>query len=189
MRIIAGEFRGRRLAAPAGLGTRPMLDRVREALFSTLADAVPGAAVLDLFAGTGSLGLEALSRGAACARFCERDRGALEALRANVASLGLGDRVEIVPGDALRPEVWPEDPVDLVLIDPPYPLLRERRGRRRLLDAAAALFDRHLAPGGALVLHAHPRDLRAADFAPREALERTYGRTALWYLWKLDQAR
>ena len=182
MRIIAGEFRGRRLAAPPGQGTRPMLDRVREAMFSTLGD-VEGARVLDLFSGTGSLGLEALSRGAACADFFERDRGALSALRENVDALGVADRARVHTGDALAAEGWP-DQVELALLDPPYPLLRELAGRRRLLEGVRALMETRVAPGGALVLHAHPRDLAAADLAPYEARDRTYGRTTLWYLWQ-----
>ncbi len=88
MRVIAGRFGGRRLAAPRGSGTRPTSDRVREALFSMLGE-IEGASVLDLFAGTGALGIEALSRGAASAVFVERDPAALSALRANLATLGL----------------------------------------------------------------------------------------------------
>lgn len=182
MRIIAGEFRGRRLASPPGRDTRPMLDRVREALFSTLGQVVEDAAVLDLFSGTGSLGLEALSRGAASVAFVENDRRALATLRTNVEELGVGERASLEAGDALDPARWP-DACDLVLLDPPYRMLRDLRGRRRLLEAVRALHVR-LEPGGALVLHAHPRDLRPADLAPLEARERTYGRTTLWYLWK-----
>jgi len=183
MRIIAGQFRGRRLAAPDGRGTRPMLDRVREALFSTLGDLVEQARVLDLFSGTGSLGLEALSRGASSAHFFERDRKALKALRENVDALGVAARVEVSAGDALAEDGWPAE-VDLALLDPPYPMLRDPAGRRRLLDAVGGLMDGRLTPGGALVLHAHPRDLTEADLAPHPAQERTYGRTTLWYLSK-----
>ena len=183
MRIIAGEFRGRRLATPPGKDTRPMLDRVREAMFSTLADAVPGARVLDLFSGTGSLGLEALSRGASSASFFERDRKALRALRENVDTLAVEDRVEVHSADALDPSLWPSE-VDLALLDPPYPMLRDPAGRRQLLDGVRLLMAEHLTSGGALVLHTHPRDLVEGDLAPYPARERTYGRTTLWYLWK-----
>jgi 16S rRNA (guanine966-N2)-methyltransferase len=183
MRIIAGEFRGRKLSSPPGKDTRPMLDRVREALFSTLGNVIEDARVLDLFSGTGSLGLEALSRGASTVRFFERDRRALAALRENVENLGLDDACEVLATDALESAAWPEQ-VDVALLDPPYPMLRDLRGRKRLLEGVGALFDTHLTPGGVLVLHTHPRDLRAKDLAPREAEQRTYGRTTLWYLWK-----
>jgi len=111
MRIVGGRHRGRRLLAPPGDTVRPTSDRAREALFNILshgrlaAGGVPfaGAAVLDAFAGTGALGLEALSRGAAEAVFVERDPEAVAVLRRNVAALGESDRAEIVPGDAARP--------------------------------------------------------------------------------------
>jgi 16S rRNA (guanine966-N2)-methyltransferase len=108
MRIVAGAWRGRTLAAPPGQGTRPTADRVRQALFDMLMHAewggraaIEGAVVLDVFAGTGALGLEALSRGAASACFIEQDAGALKALRANVAACKAGDRAEILVGDVL----------------------------------------------------------------------------------------
>lgn len=160
-----------------------MLDRVREALFSTVGNVIEEARVLDLFSGTGSLGLEALSRGANEARFFERDRKALACLRENVETLGVGERAKVVAGDALEPAGWPEQ-VDVALLDPPYPMLRDLRGRKRLLDGVAVLFEQHLAPGGVLILHTHPRDLRAQDLAPLNSDARTYGRTTLWYLWK-----
>jgi 16S rRNA (guanine966-N2)-methyltransferase len=126
MRIIAGAWRGRALAAPAGQVTRPTADRVRQALFDMLLHApwggrevVEGARVLDAFAGTGALGLEALSRGAAHATFMERDRAALAALRANVASCGAGDHATVLVADATRP---PATGVAcrLAFLDPPY---------------------------------------------------------------------
>lgn len=120
MRVVAGELGGRRLVAPPGAGTRPTSDRVREATFNALesAGAVDGADVLDLFAGSGALGIEALSRGAEHATFVERDRAALVALRANLDALGLGqDRARVVVGDA---SVHAGGRYDLVLLDPPY---------------------------------------------------------------------
>ncbi|MCE2565417.1 16S rRNA (guanine(966)-N(2))-methyltransferase RsmD [Komagataeibacter sp. FNDCF1] len=128
MRIIAGDCRGRTLRAPAGQTTRPTADRVRQALFDTLvhapwagADRMRGARVLDGFAGTGALGLEALSRGAASACFVERDRAALRALRENIASCGLQDRSTVRALDMLRlPPAGAMGPVDLVFMDPPY---------------------------------------------------------------------
>jgi 16S rRNA (guanine966-N2)-methyltransferase len=117
MRIVAGEFRGRRLAAPRGVRTRPTADRVREALFSILGD-VSGARVLDLYAGSGALGIEALSRGAESAVFVEREPRAVAAIERNLASIGLGERV--VRGDALRFLAAEQGMFDLVFCDPPY---------------------------------------------------------------------
>lgn len=173
--------------------TRPMLDRVRESLFSTLGDLVPGARVLDLFAGTGSLGLEALSRGAQCVRFIERDRGARELLAQNLATLQVASRADLGGGDALSPDQWSRDglpPVaDLVFMDPPYPLWRDRRGRARLLEAVGRLLADVLEPSAVLVLHTHPRDLRAEDLPASATPEcRVYGNTALWYLWSPARA-
>ncbi len=120
MRITAGTFRSRTLHAPHGDATRPTSDRVREALFSMLTSrgGLLGARVLDLYAGTGALGLEALSRGASHVVFVERARDALRALRANVTSLGVDDHVRVVPIAVERMEL--EGPFDLVLADPPY---------------------------------------------------------------------
>jgi 16S rRNA (guanine966-N2)-methyltransferase len=117
VRVVAGEFRGRRLAAPRGRGTRPTADRVREALFSMLGD-VSGARVLDLYAGSGALGIEALSRGAESAVFVERDPRAAAVIERNLASLGLEER--IVTQDALRFLAVARGMFDLVFCDPPY---------------------------------------------------------------------
>jgi 16S rRNA (guanine966-N2)-methyltransferase len=121
MRVVAGELRGRQIQAPQGTSTRPTTDRVREALFNALGslDVVVGATVVDLFAGSGALGIEALSRGASHCTFVERDANALRVLRDNVAALGLTDRTRIVPADAAV-AVRSLPPVDLVLADPPY---------------------------------------------------------------------
>lgn len=121
MRIIAGEWRGRPLAAPKGDTTRPTADRTREALFSMLASRLgsfEGLAVADLFAGSGALGLEALSRGAASCLFVEQDKTALDALKANIAKLG-AKGADVRPGSvmALGPA---RAPLDLILMDPPY---------------------------------------------------------------------
>ncbi|MGZ8785957.1 MAG: 16S rRNA (guanine(966)-N(2))-methyltransferase RsmD [Acidimicrobiia bacterium] len=120
MRIIAGSAKGRTVVAPRGLATRPMTDRAREALFSSLADRVLHARVLDLFAGTGSLGLEALSRGAQSAVFVEKDGQALVALRRNVATINVGG--EVVGGDVSRYLDHCSSIFDLVFVDPPYAL-------------------------------------------------------------------
>lgn len=121
MRIVAGQWRGRPLAAPPGDATRPTADRTREALFSMLASRLgsfAGLAVADLFAGSGALGLEALSRGAASCLFVEQDRKALETLKANIAKLGAnGADVRATSVLSLGPA---PAPLDLILMDPPY---------------------------------------------------------------------
>ena len=138
MRVVAGTLRGRRLLAPAGRDTRPSSDRLREALFAALAD-VRGDAVLDLYAGTGALGIEALSRGAASCVFCDAAPAALATIGDNVRTLGLQAAVRVVRGDAtpfLGGEHARGARYDLVLVDPPY----------AILDSVADTFDRFL-PG------------------------------------------
>lgn len=134
MRIVAGNLRGRRIDAPEGKTTRPTTDKVREAVFNALGSlsAVDDARVVDLFAGSGALGLEAMSRGAAHCVFIESDRKALVAIRANVEHLGLGESVTVVPGDVMSNLARVED-ADIVLADPPYEFL----DWQRLLDAVA----------------------------------------------------
>jgi 16S rRNA (guanine966-N2)-methyltransferase len=119
VRVIAGEFRGRRLQAPPGTETRPTADRVREALFSMLGD-LSGLRVLDLYAGSGALGIEALSRGAASAVFVERDARAADTIKRNLAALGAEG--EVRRQDALRFLSSGLGPFDLVFCDPPYDL-------------------------------------------------------------------
>jgi 16S rRNA (guanine966-N2)-methyltransferase len=119
VRVIAGSVKGRRLV-PAPEGVRPVSDRVREGLFSSLADRVEGAHVLDLYAGTGALGIEALSRGAADAVFVERDRRAVAAIRQNLARTALEDRARVLHGDAVRSLEGSDGSYDLVFADPPY---------------------------------------------------------------------
>ncbi|MEO8225859.1 MAG: 16S rRNA (guanine(966)-N(2))-methyltransferase RsmD [Gemmatimonadota bacterium] len=121
MRIVAGIHRGRRLTAPADDRVRPTADRVREAWMSILASELPDARVLDLFAGSGALGLEALSRGAATADFVEMHEKSLRALRANVDALGVGESANIHRGDAERfAERLAPGAYDVVFADPPY---------------------------------------------------------------------
>ena len=183
MRIIAGLHRGRRLAAPRGLDTRPMLDRVREALFSTLGDRLEDARVLDLFAGSGSLGLESLSRGARAARLVERGKPALAVLRENVAALGEEERAEVVAGDALDPASWGSEPCDVAFLDPPYPLLERPGTRKAVFAALARLVERGLTDGGVVVFHTPARGPAAGDFGDGLSAERrTYGSSALWYV-------
>lgn len=126
MRVIAGAAKGRRLRAPRSDRTRPTSDRVREALFSSLQDRLPGARVLDLYAGSGSLGLEAASRGAASVTFVEHAHDTAEVLRHNVtlvAEVVVADlRVVVAPVDRALRQALPGAPFDLVLVDPPYAL-------------------------------------------------------------------
>jgi 16S rRNA (guanine966-N2)-methyltransferase len=153
MRIIAGEFRSRKLLAPPGLGTRPMPDRVRESIFGMLGTRVRDAQVVDLFAGSGGMGLEALSRGAAGALFVEKDRRAGDFLQRNIDALRCQDRARLIIGDALGaalPARCPS-PIDLVFVDPPYPLVRQPLGWDRVRDQCARLIQL-LAPDGFLVL-------------------------------------
>lgn len=121
MRIISGEWRGRAIEAPPGIATRPTADRVRETLFSMLASRLgifEGLRVADLFAGSGALGLEALSRGAASATFVESDARASVAIKRNAEKLGAGDRVRAIAGSALS--LPTSEPFDLIFADPPY---------------------------------------------------------------------
>jgi 16S rRNA (guanine966-N2)-methyltransferase len=170
MRIVAGRHRGRRLLAPTGETVRPTSDRAREALFNILshgefaAEGIPfaEATVLDAFAGTGALGLEALSRGAAEAVFIEQDREALAILRKNIAALGEGVRTRIIPGDATRPP-RAASACAVVFLDPPY-----RSGLAELALAA-------LAAAGWFA----PEALAVVELAVREELSPPPGFTLL----------
>jgi 16S rRNA (guanine966-N2)-methyltransferase len=121
MRIVAGQWRGRKIEAPPGQAVRPTLDRVREAWMSILQGRIPGSRVLDLFAGSGALGLECLSRGAVSADFVEKDARTLACLTRNVATLGAGDSATVHRTDAFRfAESLGETAYDLAFADPPY---------------------------------------------------------------------
>jgi 16S rRNA (guanine966-N2)-methyltransferase len=177
-RIIAGAWRGRVLAAPEGTLTRPTAGRVRQALFDILLHAswtdstVGGRTVLDAFAGSGALGLEALSRGAAGATFIEQDRAALAALRRNIAACRAEDRSRIIAADALAPTRG--TPHDLVLLDPPY-------GKGLVTRAVSAFAATGWLAPGALIA----AELGKADPAPEGVCplaERTHGaaRLVIW---------
>lgn len=177
MRVIAGHLGGRRLVAPRGLATRPTTDRVREALFSALAS-VAGARVLDLYAGTGALGIEAISRGAASAVFVESARPAIAALRSNLATLGIEPICRVIAEPVARavPKLKADPaPFDLVFADPPYDDVDEA------LTALEALAPA-LSQGARVVLeHASRRPPRpSATFGVVRT--RTYGDTALAFL-------
>jgi pantetheine-phosphate adenylyltransferase len=150
VRIVAGQWRGRRLEGPRGAGVRPTSDRLRETLFNVLGPNVAGARVVDAYAGTGALGLEALSRGAAAATFVERDARALAVLARNIAAVGAGNACRIIRGDFLRVAL-PSATFDLVLLDPPYDV----DDLRSIVDRGAAL----VSAGGRLVLeHSRRRE-------------------------------
>jgi 16S rRNA (guanine(966)-N(2))-methyltransferase RsmD len=123
MRVIAGEFRSRRLLSLPGLDTRPTPDRLRETLFNILAPMIEGSTFVDAYAGTGSVGIEAISRGAKLAVFIEKDRGAVEVIKMNLASLEIKSRGRIVRGAAAAhlATFLAGNDVDIVFLDPPYP--------------------------------------------------------------------
>ncbi len=123
MRVIAGEFRSRKLKTLAGLDTRPTPDRLRETLFNILAPKIDGITFLDAYAGTGAVGIEALSRGAAHAIFVEKNRAAVEVMRDNLAALGIENRAEVFTGKAAA--VLERLSADIVFLDPPYDFERE----------------------------------------------------------------
>ena len=184
MRIIPGAWRGRRLHAPPGAATRPTADRVRQAMFDMLmhapwggAERLAGAAVLDAFAGTGALGLEALSRGAGSAVFLEPDPAARAAIARNIAACDAGARARVLSASALAPP--PGAPCALVFLDPPY-------GQAMLIPALAALAGAGwLAPGALVVAEsarAEPRPPSPSDLAAELLAERTHGgaRITVW---------
>ena len=182
MRIIAGKHKGRTLAAPEGLAVRPTSDRAREALFDILAHGRFGetplfmdAQVLDAFAGTGALGLEALSRGAAYVTFIENDRVALKALRANIAAIGAEKSAAILPLDALHPPRAGRAAA-LAFLDPPY---GEDIAAPALTALAAAGW---FAPEALVVVEVAARQKLAAPAGFTTLEERRYGAARLVFL-------
>jgi 16S rRNA (guanine(966)-N(2))-methyltransferase RsmD len=136
MRVIAGEFRSRRLKALPGLDVRPTPDRLREALFNILAPRLEGEVFLDAYAGSGAVGIEALSRGAARAIFVERSRAAAGVIGENLRALGLEDRAEVLHTKALS--ILGRRPAGIVFLDPPYLLVDEYAEALRLLGETPA---------------------------------------------------
>ena len=172
MRVIAGTYGGRTLKAPPGANTRPTPDRVREALFSILGSRTEGARVLDLFAGSGALGLEALSRGAESATFVDDDRAAIAAIKSNLTALAAD--AEVRQADALRflsAASARGAQYDLVFLDPPYRLAE--RLARPLSEALPAV----LAPGAVAVAECDRRAPLALDLPLHD--ERRYGDTLI----------
>ena len=181
VRIIAGEFRGRRLLPPPSQATRPVTDRVKQSVFDIVAPLIADAVVYDCFAGTGSMGLECLSRGAARVTFFESDRGAAERLRANIRALNVEDQSAVVTRDLFR---WLSDPhvrgaATLLFLDPPYRFLRDRAADLKAL--AKNLADRHTVAGAMLVFRHDSAD--ALDLFPfRRSDLRIYGGMAVEFL-------
>lgn len=187
MRIVAGRHRGRALAAPAGLAVRPTADRARQAVFDVLVHGpqmagrlLAGATVLDAFAGSGAMGIEALSRGAAHAWFIEKDPRAVAAIRANLGRIGESARAAVVCADALDPP-RAETPATLAFLDPPY-------GQHLCPRALAALAARGWFADGAVVVVEHARD-DPVDPPPefRSFDARRYGRAHFAFL-RYDRA-
>ncbi|MFO1077265.1 MAG: RsmD family RNA methyltransferase [Planctomycetota bacterium] len=194
LRIIGGEYGGRVLKSVRGLGTRPLLGQVREAVFNILADVVPGAFVWDLFAGTGASGIEALSRGASHVLFCEKNGRALSVIEQNLRTLGpeAVARAALMRADAWDPpprvdeETGSEIAPDVVFLDPPYALVAEDPVKsmaraRRLLERTR--------PGGTLVFHFEVGVLDEDDFdADLDVDLRDWGSTAIAFLWRGGEA-
>ena len=166
MRVITGSAGGRRLRELEGLETRPTTDRVKEGLFSAIQFEIEGRRVLDLFAGTGQLGIECLSRGAATAVFVERRPDAVQLVRDNLRTTGLQDRARVVAGEAMA-FLEGREKFDLVFLDPPYQsgLLEEALDRLTRFDI--------LNPHGIIVAE-HPADRRLPPLPPPYRLRRTY---------------
>lgn len=177
MRIVAGKAGGRRIDVPQK-GTRPMSERVRESVFSALETLFdfPGARVLDLYSGSGSLGLEAWSRGAEHVTFVESDRNAARMLRQNAANVGLaGVRVEQVRAESFASGA-PDEPYDLVLVDPPYAMEHEK------LQALLNDLARWTAPEGLIILERQSRSPEPTWNPPLEPFRtRSYGGTVVYW--------
>lgn len=167
MRVITGSARGRRLKELEGMETRPTTDRVKEGMFSILQFDIEGRRVLDLFAGTGQLGIECLSRGAAHAVLVDRRADAVKLIRENLQVTDLGERATVVAGDSMEYLKGLREKFDLVLLDPPYEAGLLEPALRHL-----AAFD-ILAPHG-IIMAEHPADRTLPALAPPYRLHRTY---------------
>ena len=184
LRVIAGSAGGVPLVCPPSDKVRPTMEQVRGAMFSSLAAIVPDSRVLDLFAGAGSLGIEALSRGAASVTFVERDRRAVECIRANLEKTRLGQAAELVCADVFaylgRPQSKP--PVDLIFADPPYTTVEQPVDFSARLLASPELVAR-LADGGLFALEKSPLNPLPPDLGGWEIIrQKRYGTTEVLFL-------
>jgi len=181
MRIIAGEHRGRTILPPEGTATRPITDRAKQSLFDILAPIIPDARVYDCFAGTGSMGLECLSRGAAAVTFFESDRSALARLRQNLQALRAGERATVIGQDIFRyiRSARPVNRVSLTFLDPPYRFLPERPDE--LQQLGSALVADHTLPGAIVIFrHDSAHHLELPPLARYD--QREYGGMTLEFL-------
>lgn len=192
MRVIAGMARGRRLYSPRGLGVRPVRDRVKESLFGILGGLVIDRPVLDLFAGTGAVGIEALSRGAKSCLFVENNPAAVAYIYKNLRTTGLENRAKVLRVDAFR--VLPRlvrmsEHFELVFVDPPYSLVEDPRDRRRLIRLIVGLAERNiLRYPGIVILEYRPRQAEMPERMGRLVRfnERSYDITHLGF-WQLSE--
>ncbi len=180
LRIISGELKGRRLFSPKGVKTRPTADRIRESIFNILAPLIPGSVVLDLFAGTGALGIEALSRGASFAIFVDSDKDALSVIEKNIGTCRLQGRIKIIRTDITKKNIAlkNEDPsVDLVFMDPPY---NKNLIKPALINLSAS---RYLQKN-ALIIIEHALTETIPEYVPEYKLsdQRRYGKTLVSFL-------
>jgi len=181
MRIIAGQFRGRKLLPPETDATRPVTDRVKQSVFDILTPILEGAIVYDCFAGTGSMGLECLSRGAKHVSFFETDRSAAARLKSNIATLKVESQSAIIPGNLFRyfSHSSPYQKATLVFLDPPYRFLKERS--EDLQSLASTLAARHLTPDATVVFRHDAHDSLDLPALPRTDL-REYGGMVVEFL-------
>lgn len=179
MRVATGEAKGRRLKGPLDKGTRPIIDRVKQALFNILSTRVVDVRFLDLFAGTGSVGIEALSRGAAFATFIELNHKMLQIVRENLRITGLADRAETLRFDAFKFLQAPRPPYDIIYVAPPQ--------YQEMAAKALALLDRSplVAGDGIVIVQIHPKERPGVAAVPLARLaltdERRYGSTLVMF--------
>lgn len=175
MRVIAGLYKNRLLHSPKGMGTRPVMDRVKAYIFDVLGSRVEGARACDLFAGSGAVGIEALSRGAAGVDFVEMSIDALKTIRRNLELLAItGDHIRVIRSDVMRFIGKPREPYDLVFCDPPYRFPRTAEVVCRMLSGGI------LAPGGMLVVeHAEDGAWRSGTESLESWRRKTFGRTVI----------
>lgn len=181
MRIIAGTMRGRNLKTVDGLSTRPTSDKVKGAIFNVLRDKVIDSKVLDLFAGTGNLAIEALSRGAKEAVLVEESSAALKVIMENLKIAGVLDCTKLIPKEALRFLASSQEVFDLIFLDPPY--------RKGLIEKIIPLLANpcRLSPNGVIVAETSKDEEIIAEFYPFEVRKVSkYGDTKVWYLQRID---
>ncbi|MGE0085349.1 MAG: 16S rRNA (guanine(966)-N(2))-methyltransferase RsmD [Desulfococcaceae bacterium] len=178
MRIIAGEFRGRKLLSVRGMKTRPTSDRIRENIFNILSDAVQDAVVLDLFAGTGAMGIEALSRGARYALFIEQNRDALAAVSQNIRNCSLENRARIMRWDIVKNLSCIRNlpnPFTLVFMDPPYDKNMVKPALQNLIQSGSLSAGAVIVAEHSVTETVHTQELEITD-------QRKYGKTAVSFL-------